>query len=121
MEPVKLLLDTESPIYDEMRDVLQENLNALETIKFKTTPGRIKIPTLGVEQIIEFVIENYDKLIPLVTAILNIINSILARKRHLAQKKVKKTQVITITIGENKLSLPAGKKAQKRFLESLEK
>lgn len=114
MEQVKILIETESPLYEEVKKELQQNLTALKTIKLKTIQKPTEPGTLGPVQIVGFIIENYDKIIPLVTAILNLVNLILPKKKRQTR------EVVVIKIGENKLSLPASSADQKKFLKKLE-
>ena len=120
MEPIQLLFETENPMFEEVRNEFQKNLEALESIEFKIIKEPIKPGTLGPEQIVGFVIENYDKVIPLIAAILNIINLILAQRRRPIEKGKGETDVIIIMVGDNKIILPASESAQRKFIKSLE-
>ncbi len=121
MEKIKLLLESENPIFEDVRDELHKNLKALETVEFKTIKEPIKPGTLGPEQIVGFVIDNYESLLTLIIAILNIMGLILARRKPPVEKEKSKANVVIIMVGDNKIILPASKSAQNKFLKSLEK
>lgn len=122
MEPIKIWINIKDPDYLSIKNDFREQLKDLETIKYRKIKKPIGTGELGYEQVVGYVIENYDKLLVLVFALINITKYII--KRHKAHKKDKKHIkrnhiVVVIIIGDNKLTFPANRKAENTFINNI--
>ena len=119
MKQIEIRIDPDNTAYEAIQTELRKNLAALETIRFRTISEPVGPGTLtGGEQIVGFVIEHYDKLVPLVSSVLTIATQILAWTRKPRDKD--RDKPLVIIIGGEKIKLPSSPEARRRFLKKLE-
>ena len=124
MQPIEVQINPGSAEHQRLETQLRENLSALKTIKFSTRTKPLPAGTLtpGAEQVVAFVIEHYDKLIPLTTAVITLITKILGRRPKPEARKTDTAEPkpVIIIFGKDRLSMPSSQEAQKRFLKRLQ-
>lgn len=123
MNELTILLDPEHPAYPELSRSVAETLDAFNSITYKKEKKSVEPGTLsvGLHEVVAFVVTHHDKIIPVVAPLLSALNN-LVRWSSASSGKDKKDQALMIVFVENKnIQFPASEEAQKRFTRRLER
>jgi len=124
MKNLQIVLNPNDPSYADIEKELQAQLAALETVKFevRTEPspaGTLAVP--GLEQVTAFVIAHPAQVIPLATALINLLNTILSRFPGSGSEGKKKSPFrAAIVADEQQLAFPSSENLQDKFLKGVE-
>jgi hypothetical protein len=122
MSQIEIFIDPNSPSHGELEEGLRKSLGELTSVS--VTEERKSVPpgTLGpgLEHAVAFVIQHQDKVLPLATAVLNVLSNLLRFRSAKSQKGEKKDKPVVIVVKEERLSLPATEATQKKFLRRIQ-
>lgn len=122
MSQIEIFIDPNSPSHGELEEGLRKSLGELTSVS--VTEERKPVPPgtlgLGLEHAVAFVIQHQDKVLPLATAVLNVLSNLLRFRSAKSQKGEKKDKPVVIVVKEERLSLPATEATQKKFLRRIQ-
>ena len=115
MVTVEILLNPDSPAYNELEAALKETLNGLSTITYEQKKQPIEAGKLfpGWEQVVAYIVKHPGDTVMLTSALLKAVSNLL---RWISDKE---GRPIVIVVQGKRLQLPASDQTQKRFLKSL--
>ena len=121
MSEIEIYIDPNGPAHLELEEGLRQSLRALTSISVKeekkpVPPGTL---TAGLDQVVAYVVQHPDKVLPLATAVLNILSNLL-RFRSTKAAKGEKDKPVVIVVRDDRLSLPASEATQRKFLQKIE-
>jgi len=120
----QIVLNTNDSAHSEIAAELRQQLSALETVQFEDRSQPAPSGTLGVpglEQVTAFIIEHPDKMVSLTIAVVNLLNSILARfpRRDDEDNKKQRPRAVVV-VNEQQLPFPSSQNQQDKFLKAIE-
>lgn len=124
MTNLQIVLNPDDPSHADIEKELRAQLSALETVKFevRTEPspaGTLAVP--GLELVTAFVIAHPGQVIPLATALVNLLNTVLSRfPRKETEGKKKPPFRAAIVADDRQLSFPSSENQQDKFLKGVE-
>lgn len=133
---IKVILNTETPEYDALQKDLANEFNALgqmegiEIAAKKTSPPE---GTLAGPDVFQFIINNRVEIVTLIqlgTAVLQIVNALMARhkiredrrarsKERARTKDESKSYIAMIIMGDHHLNFPSSGEKQRKFLAEI--
>jgi hypothetical protein len=113
---IELVLDPNSPGYQDVVDGLEEEFAALKGLDYEKVTEPAPPRTLAVDHnVLKFVFE-HPQVITLVTSVIQLTRSVIER---IGAPSKKDTPQAVIVAGEKNLKLPASPATEKRFLSNL--
>ncbi|MGH6690137.1 MAG: hypothetical protein ACREF4_05590 [Gammaproteobacteria bacterium] len=125
MDHIRLSLNPDSSLHEELVRRLREQLSALSTITVREEKAPAGRGTLvpGLDVVVAFVIEHPDKVVAVATSVINLVSVIVGRsgKRDASRLdgKARADTPAKLEADGQHLSLPASKESERRFLSAL--
>ena len=121
---IQIVLNPDIPQYQEIKEALEEELNALKGLTFERVTEPAPPKTLAVDHnVLQYLFSLKDsvstsQLVSFVTVLLQIVNTVLKR---VESKSKKENPPAVIVVRERALRLPGSPSSQKRYISELSK